>query len=108
MTRFSFLEVNSVHEYFVNILPEAKKESLPHWPDDPNSVIHLENLQPVANPRLCDDIDWPGGVWFDLPAQIADVDLEHVGFAFVGGAPDGAQQLVVGKNLAGMFCQCAE
>jgi hypothetical protein len=31
-----------------------------------------------------------------------------VGFAFVGGAPDGAQQLVVGKNLAGMFCQCAE
>jgi len=48
--QFSFLEANSIHENFANILPETKKEDLPPPRQAHKSDIDSENLQPVANP----------------------------------------------------------
>ena len=69
--------------------------------------VFLEDLQPVSNPRLGDEISGSYRVWFDLSPQVADIDLQHVRFAFISRPPDRAQQLVVGEHLAGMFNKCA-
>ena len=61
------------------------------------------DLQPVSNPRFSDKIARSYWVWLNFPPQIADVDLQHMGFAFVSRPPDSAQQLIVGQHFPGVF-----
>ena len=41
-----------------------------------------------------------GGVWFQLAAELRDVDAEVVRLGLVGGPPDLLEQLLLGDELA--------
>ena len=51
----------------------------------------LEDLQSVPNPRFGDEVTRSHRVRLDLSPQVADIDLQHVRFAFVSRSPDHAQ-----------------
>jgi hypothetical protein len=60
-----------------------------------DSRLLLEHLQPISNARLRDDKSGSRWIWLYLAAQVADIDLQHVGFSLVSSAPNSPQQLVM-------------
>jgi hypothetical protein len=57
--------------------------------DSIDNNLVLNDLQPVAHPWFCDNMNRPTWIRLDLAAQVADIDLQHVLFTFVGSSPDG-------------------
>lgn len=49
--------------------------------------LSATNSQSITHSRLSQQIAWTGGIGFDLVAQIADVDAQHVHFTFIGSPP---------------------
>src|SRR6266516_2628695 len=84
------------------------KRSLIHRQADVLNYFLGWQFEPIANPRLGDDVLWPGWVAFQLAPKIADVDTKHVGLFQVGDAPDLFEYLGVSHDLAGVGDQQAQ
>ena len=71
-------------------------------------ITITSGFKPVPDAWLGHDITWPGGIGFEFPTQIADVDPQEMGIFLIAGAfaaPDGLNQLLVGEDLPGVLDQ---
>ena len=68
-------------------------------------LVLAEFLEGVAYPGFSYDVSGQAGVWFYLLAQMRDVDAYIVQVISIFPAPHLFQELLVGKNTAGILYQ---
>src|SRR5215472_17655373 len=73
-----------------------------------SSTLLGRQLQAVADPKLGQDVGRPSWVGFELVAQPADEDPEILHLFGLRRAPDLAQQVAMGQDLAGMHNQVTQ
>lgn len=64
--------------------------------------------QPVADRGFVDDDGRVGRIGFELLPKAADRDAEIFDLLFLGGSPDGAEEMGVGEDSAGVLCEFRE
>src|SRR5579864_8955023 len=66
-------------------------------------VVSLgREFRPVSNARLGHDQGRAGGIGFDLPAEVGDVDAEVLLRVAGGTAPHGIEDLLMGQGAPGV------